>query len=83
MKRDSYKTRALQRKVMDYLRGEYGKGVRLVYYLPLGETLKVPVPKLRTMLMPLGGGSDGILLNGEMFHSSRISSGRPAESQRS
>lgn len=71
MKRDSYKSRVLQRRVMDYLRAEYHKGVRIVYYIPLSETLKVSVSKLRDMLMPIGGGSDGIQLNGEMFHWSK------------
>lgn len=56
---------------MDYLRSEYRNGVRIVYYAPLGETLKVPVSQLRGMLMPIGGGSDGIQLNGEMFHGSK------------
>ena len=53
---------------MDYLRSEYHSGVRIMYYIALSETLKVPVGKLRSMLMPIGGGSDGIRLDGEMFH---------------
>ena len=56
---------------MDYLRSEYNKGVRIVYYIPLGETLKVSAAKLRSMLMPIGGGSDGIRLEGEMFHGAK------------
>ena len=71
MKRDSYESRALQRRVMDHLRSEYHKGVRIVYYLPLGETLKVSATKLRSILMPIGGGSHGIQLDGEMFHASK------------
>jgi hypothetical protein len=71
MKRNSYKDRVLQRKVMDHLRSEYRNGVRVVYYGPLGETLHVPVSKLRGMLMPIGGGSDGIQLSGELFHGAR------------
>jgi len=71
MKPNSYKDRVLQRRVMDHLRSEYRNGVRVVYYGPLGETLHVSVGKLRGMLMPIGGGSDGIQLSGEMFHASR------------
>jgi hypothetical protein len=57
---------------MDHLRSEYHKGgARILYYIALSETLKVPVSKLRSMLMSIGGGSHGIRLDGEMFHASR------------
>jgi hypothetical protein len=79
MKQNSYKSRVLQRKVMDHLRSEHHKGVQIVYYIPLSETLKVSVGKLRTMLMPIGGGSHGIRLDGEMFHGYRNPSRRPVE----
>lgn len=54
-------------RVMDYLREEHTKGVRIVHYIPLSNAVKVSASKLALMLMSFGGGNHGIRLTGEMF----------------